>query len=385
MRRRLAAAICVLMLIPLLASFQISHAADSYLITIAEETVLEGVSDNEMATFIDGIIYAPYTVLRSMRSVYVNYNQADQLVTVWRTGATIQFELATGLTYDLQQQRAISIPAKMRGGVPYLPLSVVTAWMGMYFSVSYEVDEGINYPVIRMTSAASPRTSDSRVFSDNKEKLQEVSQARDQLSGIGTDTPSNELPPVLPALPVRYTRLLFTGLPQKEGAGEILSDILSTLERFSIPAAFFLSEEDTAEGAESLREICGRGFTPGIWITDGENPLEQAQRVAQWCVQTGHLRVRLVCCSGLTLTDQQREGLEAAGFVLWSPNLDPYSSGQRRLLTRVQQSLRNAPDQSALQLKADEATRDNLVLICSYLSGQNFVAQPVEEWTQPVG
>ena len=100
MRRILAFLLCVTMLLPLVSASNISYAADSYLITIAEDTVLQDVSDNGMAVYIDGIIYIPYTTIRSLKSVYVNYNEAEQLVTVFSVGANLQFELDTGLTYD---------------------------------------------------------------------------------------------------------------------------------------------------------------------------------------------------------------------------------------------------------------------------------------------
>ena len=89
MRRILAALLCICLLLPLLSASSPSYAVDSYLITIAEDTVLEQVGDSEMAVYIDGIIYIPYTTIREMNSVYVNYNKTEQLVTVFSVGATI--------------------------------------------------------------------------------------------------------------------------------------------------------------------------------------------------------------------------------------------------------------------------------------------------------
>ena len=151
MRRILAVLLCLSLLLPLFSASNPSYAADSYLITIAEDQVLDSVGDNEMAVYIDGIIYAPYTTLQKMNSVYANYNEAEQLVTVYRVGAIMYFELDTGLTYDLQQ-RSIRVSAKMRDGVPYLPVSIVTAWMGMYFSYISAESSGVGYPVIRLAS-----------------------------------------------------------------------------------------------------------------------------------------------------------------------------------------------------------------------------------------
>ena len=60
MRRILAALLCICLLLPLLSASSPSYAVDSYLITIAEDTVLEQVGDSEMAVYIDGIIYIKF-------------------------------------------------------------------------------------------------------------------------------------------------------------------------------------------------------------------------------------------------------------------------------------------------------------------------------------
>ncbi|MBQ6711687.1 MAG: hypothetical protein IJN18_05100, partial [Clostridia bacterium] len=61
MRRFLAVLLCLSLLLPLFSASVPTYAADSYLITIAEDQVLDLVGDDEMAVYIDGIIYTPYT------------------------------------------------------------------------------------------------------------------------------------------------------------------------------------------------------------------------------------------------------------------------------------------------------------------------------------
>ena len=51
MRRFLALLICLTMLLPLVSAPHRVYAADSYLITVAEDTVLQNVSDNGMAVY----------------------------------------------------------------------------------------------------------------------------------------------------------------------------------------------------------------------------------------------------------------------------------------------------------------------------------------------
>lgn len=384
MRRILAVLLCLSLLLPLFSASNPSYAADSYLITIAEDQVLDSVGDNEMAVYIDGIIYAPYTTLQKMNSVYANYNEAEQLVTVYRVGAIMYFELDTGLTYDYLQQRSIRVSAKVRDGVPYLPVSIVTAWMGMYFSYISAESSGVGYPVIRLASD-KPALADNVILSRNASRLRSVARARNKASGI-------EVPADPVTLPPRTTALLFTGLPEVLPVDENgnlptqpLSSLLSVLEGNTMPAAFFLKQEELLPGAETLRELVSRGFSVGILLSSAEDPVAEAQACSQLYAQLLHQRVRLVCSAGLDLTEEQKTALTEAGFVLWSPSLDPdtgdLSSG--KLLSAAQKALRNAPEQSSLRLYPTDLTAEILPVICSYLLAQNFTASPINEWTAP--
>lgn len=378
MKRLLLLLLCAAWLLPLVAASVPSYAADSYLITIVEDTVLEDVADNGMAVYIDGIIYIPYTTVNATKSVYANYNASEQIVTVFTVGADMCFELNTGLTYSRTQQRSVQVSAKLRDGVPYLPVSIVAAWMEMYFSFTSAADSGVGYPVIRL-AAKTPTTADKTVLSKNAARLRAVADARDAASGLTA--------PAVPEVPQRTVSLLFTGLPEtaEDGAEALLPTLLDTLESYSLQAAFFVAEEGLAGQGETLRELYCRGHAVGILLTDGEAPLEQAQRCGAVLAQVLHIRVRTVCAYGLTLTDEQKTLLEENGFVLWEPTLDPYAEGitARKLNTNARRALRNAPEESSLHLQPDGVTVEVLPLLSSYLVAQGFTVAPVREWMTP--
>lgn len=382
MRRFLAVLLCLSLLLPLFSASVPTYAADNYLITIAEDQVLDLVGDNEMAVYIDGIIYTPYTTLQKMKSVYANYNAEEQLVTVYRVGALMYFELDTGLTYDYLQ-RSVRVSAKMRNGVPYLPVSIVTAWMGMYFSFISAENSGVGYPVIRLASD-KPALADNVILNRNAARLKSVARARDRASGLVEPPPAT--------LPQRTTALLFTGLPEVLPADEQgvtptqpFDRLLDTLEGNQMSAAFFFRQEELLPGAGILRELTARRFPVGILLTDGEDPLAQAQACSALYAQLLHRRVRLVCDTGLELTDLQKQALADAGFVLWSPLHDPdtgeLTSG--KLISAAQKALRAAPEQSSLRLFPTAVTAESLPVICSYLLSQNFTVSPVNDWTAP--
>ena len=94
--RLLGLALCLGLLLGL--GLPARAAGDSYLITVAENEVLEDTGDDSMAVYIDGIIYTPYTTLQKLNGVWASYNPEEQKVTVYQLGYVMYFELDTGLT-----------------------------------------------------------------------------------------------------------------------------------------------------------------------------------------------------------------------------------------------------------------------------------------------
>ncbi|MBQ7492346.1 MAG: hypothetical protein IJT76_07150 [Clostridia bacterium] len=353
-------------------------AADSYLLTIAEDTVLTDASDNGMAVYLDGIIYTPYTTLQKLSGVGCSYNAADQMVTVFRTGNAIYFELDTGNTHTIDRQ--IPLSAKMRGGVPYLPIQLVCIWLNLYFAFVSAADSGVGYPVIRV-AGKTPTLSEAAVISRNQQTLADVAGARNVNSGLvipGSDTPP--APPPAPA--ARDISLLFLGAPD-----DSLSDLLDTLEASRFSAAFFFPSDGLAGSADQMRQVFCRDFSLGILLT-GDDPVAEAEAASAELASLLHIRVRLVTAADPeTLSQQQRAALSRAGFQLWIPTIDVYAPELTapRLRTALQQALRSAESGGTLLLRPDELTQQVLPVICSYLTGQNFTVLPVREWTEAPG
>lgn len=345
-------------------------AGDSYLITVAENEVLEDTGDDSMAVYIDGIIYTPYTTLQKLNGVWASYNPEEQKVTVYQLGYVMYFELDTGLTYDYSE-RYIRVSAKLRGEVPYLPVQVICSWMGLYYSFTSAADAGLSYPILRL-AAKTPATTDSALFTAKAETLRTVARARDKLSGIDTGEPDT------PAVPdPRDVYLLFTGAP-----GEELPQLLDTLENSRVSAAFFLPAEGLAGQGEALREIWARGFSPGLLLT-GEDPLAEATAAADACARILRQRVRLVM-SGRELSPEEKTALSEGGFVLWVGSIDVYAEGMSasRLISQLRRALWRAADGERVLLRPDDRTLEVLPVLCSYLVAQNFTARPVWEWTK---
>ena len=376
MKRIIAGLLCLTLFIPLFLRATPAHAVDSYLITIADNTVLSAVGYNSMAVYIDGIIYVPYDVLDNVDNITVIYNEERQFVSVFRSGAMIHFELDSGITTDYINKRTVGIGAKMRNGVPYLPLAILATWMNMYFSITLPTDSGIAYPIIRICSDP-PVVSDESIIKNQAMKLKAVAKARDVASGLVT---------LMPVIPERNLALMFVSIPQpQEGDAEIISAILDELETFHLPASFFMAQEELIPNAEYLREVFARGFKPGILLTDSEEPVQQAVKCSEIFVQVLHTRVRLVCAPDILLTDQQKEELAAAGFLLWEYEHYPDASitEPNKIMNALRKSLSSAEKASVLRLDPSGTSLEIIPLLYSYLNAQNFTVVPMNDWTRP--
>jgi len=137
--------------------------------------------------------------------------------------------------------------------------------------------------------------------------------------------------------------------------------------------------------AETAREICARGFSPGILLTDGEDPLAQARRTVDLYVQVLHTRIRPVCAPGLELTEEQKAALEAEGFLLWEADAAPYTEGMTlyRLNTTTRRLLDKAEEAQTLLFTPNTVIADALPTICGDLTELHYTVRPINDWTQP--
>ena len=377
MKKILTLILCIAIILPIILHTTPVYAGDSYLITIAEDTVLDDTSDSGMAVYIDGIIYVPYTTLEKLDDVSAIYRPEEQAVTVYRYKSIAIFELDTGLSYDAINGRTALVSPKMRNGVPYLPVSILTNWMNLHLSFINSSKSGISYPIIRLCGNI-PSVSDDICLRRNTAKLKAIAKARDIKSGH-----VNPEPP-----PERNLAIMFTDIPQEQEnvqASPLVPAIIDSLIEYELQAGFFFSEDQLLPNFENLREIYGRGFYPGIRLTDGEKPLEQAQRCSQLYAQLLHVRVRLVCAPDLELTDEQKAALTDAGFLYWEPDHRPDTGDitANKLISETKKTLKTADTNSTLQLYMTQTTMDILPTLYSYLTAQNFHTVPLDELTMP--
>lgn len=358
------------MLLPLLGGE--TFAADSYLITVAEDTVLEDASDNGMAVYLDGIIYTPYTTIQKINGVWATYSAEKSMITVYSMGFAMYFEIESGLTYDYEG-RYIQVSAKLRDGVPYLPIQIVCSWMNLYYSFITAKESGLGYPIIRL-AAKTPALGNAAFLSRSETALRKVARERDRNSGLPVAEDPDEPIPAAPEPDARTISLYFRDAPEE------LSFWLDTLEGDGMPAVFFLPLPELETRGDCLRELTARGFCCGI-LLQGEDALAEARAGAEQIAAILHTRIRLVC-PDRALTEEEQTALTEAGFVVRTPVYRARSDVQnaRKFKQSLQKTLRDAGDGESLLLQTDARTQEVLPVLCSLLVAQNFTVRSAGEW-----
>lgn len=371
LKKLLAVLLAAALLLPWIGDAAPCAAADSYVITVAEDTVLTDTADNGMAVYIDGIIYTPYTTLQKLNSVWATYSTEDELVTVYHSGSLLYFELDSGKTYNSDNQY-VQVSARIRGGVPYLPVQIICSWLNLYISYTSASDSGVGYPIVRL-AGKKPALSNNTVFSRNADALADVAHSRDVRSGIATD-PGNPTPIPTPEPEHRDISLLFTGLPEDP------SSLLETLGSYRVSAAFFLSPQQLLSSAEAVRQLYAEDYPCGILLS-GDDLLAEAAEGSRLYAKILRTRIRTVCCER-DLSEEEISALREAGFTAVVPDFhaDAAALNTKKPISALQKLLRGAGKQSVLRFTPDRAVLDVLPVFCSYLVAQNFTVTPVRRW-----
>ena len=106
MRRVLAALLCLCLLLPLLSASSPSYAVDSYLITIAEDTVLEQVGDSDVLFCCDIVSGTPFNVAASICAEKNNFCCVGGLNTLAYMSMTYELDSSAFELADMACQAA---------------------------------------------------------------------------------------------------------------------------------------------------------------------------------------------------------------------------------------------------------------------------------------
>lgn len=196
-----------------------------------------------------GVIYVPGWLFASYGfGIYYSFLSDNNTAHLYNSTSQLFFELSSGATYDANGNY-YSLPAIMRGGTVYVPLSYISSFFGS-FSYSFISTKYGN--VLRLT--------DGRVVLPDAEFVNAASSLMKQYYDSYNSASS---PDTTTQTPGNYTPehqgtdilLSFVGLPSGE--------LLDTLDDYDVRACFFLTADEVRSAPDLVRRIAGEGHSLG--------------------------------------------------------------------------------------------------------------------------
>lgn len=321
MKKRAAAlALCALL------AFQMAvppaEAAEDVCFIAVQEYVLP-LSDDTMPFWYAGYLYIPSTiftgVVRDVLDISQTYNSAQNRVALYtslRSGArSILFDLGKNYAYD-KDGNTLYPGAILRGGVPYVPASVVAKYFNLQYSMT-EVNHGhlvwLRWPGFGLSdrdfaNAASYSMAECyNTYLKGKEP---------QEPAAGTESGGVEI----------EGRSIYLCLE----AGDTTASLLDALDRYGAQAAFFCTVDFLRERGDLLRRMAATGQSVGI-LADAADPL----RTVTEQLEEGNRALALATCGKTRLAmvqnanDQALQAARDAGYSCAAPDIDRTEYGLR--------------------------------------------------------
>lgn len=342
MRKRIAAAVCCLLLVAQMALLPRVQAASGYLCFVAIGDSILTVSDSTMPFWRDGYLYVAASSFAGSARDALGIGQISnsEQVVLYRVGrrGTLLFERSSGLAYD-GDGNSYYPGGVQRNGEMFVPASVVAEVFDLQYSVtdvSISVDgqtvtgdlAWIRRPGFVLTpevfANAASFTLASR-YSDYLRALEEQEQTT-----VVTPEPS-------PGVEVGGKHIYLC-----LEAGDETAAQLDALERYGAQAAFFCTVDFLEEQGDLLRRMVALGHSVAILVDGADSAGSVTEQLS-----AGNAALELATCGKTRLcylqggTEESRQAAQAAGYRCLEADLDRSgydlqgSSSAASLLQRV--------------------------------------------------
>lgn len=261
LKKRIAvAALCALLFVLLLPTSPAS--ADDRLSFLAVNDYLPPELINAAATY-GGVTYVPSTIFSNYSlGVYYSYFPSNSTAYVYNESGQLFFEVATGRTYD-GNDNEYNAPAILWGGAVYLPLDFLANYFGRF---TYRVIGSNAYGSILRIKNGDEVLTDEEFFRAAESLMRRYYANRQALvtptpsvMPRHTPTPSAPATPAPTEKPSRKGDTVALGLDGLPSA-----DALELLRLQGVQACFFLSAEEIRSSPDTVREIACTGHRLGV-------------------------------------------------------------------------------------------------------------------------
>jgi peptidoglycan/xylan/chitin deacetylase (PgdA/CDA1 family) len=323
---------------------------------------------------IGGLYYVPVDVFGMFRHLELTMDsrRGEFMVYNRNTGAYISVIYSEKIATINGEEEAYLNLYKLHGGYYYVPAE----YFCTVLSLGYEVRRG----------SGSAAGVTFRILDGNEAKnFDELLEPYDSSSSGSSDT----APPIVTDPPVSDTDVTVRSnyITFNTIQSEPLLQILTTLEKMSVKATFFISEAELRGMPESVVAVCAAGHTVALRCDSAESAedfLAQMTRANDILYGITKIRTRIAHFpSGKVrdeLTDGDWERIAAAGYVLWDWTYDvPDSQGYS--VRYVKSACRQAVAKNeinVLRFGCNETAAQVLPDLVSYLmSNSNYRIYPI--------
>ena len=323
---------------------------------------------------IGGLYYVPVDIFGMFRHIELTMDsrRGEFMVYNRNTGAYISVIYSEKIATINGEEEAYLNLYKLHGGYYYVPAE----YFCTVLSLGYEVRRG----------SGSAAGVTFRILDGNEAKnFDELLEPYDSSSSGSSDT----APPIVTDPPVSDTDVTVRSnyITFNTIQSEPLLQILTTLEKMSVKATFFITEEELRDMPEAVVAVCAAGHTVALRCDSAESAedfLAQMDRANDILYGITKLRTRIAHFpSGKVrdeLTDGDWERIAAAGYVLWDWTYDvPDSQGYS--VRYVKSACRQAVAKNeinVLRFGCNETAAQVLPDLVSYLmSNSNYRIYPI--------
>lgn len=322
MRKRVAAALCCLLLVFQLAAPP-AQAADYICFVAAGESILP-MSDATMPFWKDGYLYIASSVFTGVGREALNIGRIsnDNQVILYSSGRSLWFE--KGKPYARDTDGQTYYPGSVeRGGETFVPAAIVAQFFGLQYSVTNvrmvvdgQLIKGDLAWIRRPGSALSEQAFVNAAYFTIASRYVDYLQEQQQAQEPETEVPEEPAPSTGVEVDGKKIFLCLS-------AGDNTSALLDALDLYGAQAAFFCTPDFLSGQGNLLRRMAAGGHAIGI-LVDAADP--------EWSVEeqlsAGNEALALATCGKTRLAwvengdEQALQTAQSAGYRCLTPDLD---------------------------------------------------------------
>lgn len=323
MKKKLTALACAVALLFALSlpAWSVNETPGVYILAINDKFC--DLPSGALPTVSNGVVYVPYSVfdknatgvdLGVYYGIGLGQSRGTTITLYSRSSARLVFEVNMGICQD-GDGNTMSFRAITKNAVPYVPAVAVCAFFGLKYSFLPTNSRGT---LIRICSADATMT-DSQFLSTGAQGM--TTRYNNILKNMDLPIPAVSASPVPTASTAPGGAKGDVRVYLAVDASHADESILSLFPA-DVRILFLFSPDTLASQSALIRKVVAAGHSVGFTVSgplgETQEQLEEGNRLLGHIART---RTRLVYAP-----EELREGLTAAGWLCWQPNVNESAS-----------------------------------------------------------